>query len=85
MQYGPDPLRRGLISNGCMASKRQHGLACDDILQCKDYNGGGLMVGCGSGWPASPSDVDDLLPFLVFATLSPMFGLLVPADTCCMQ
>lgn len=35
-----------------------------------------MTAGGGSGWLESLSEVDDLLSFLLFAALSPMFGLL---------
>lgn len=46
------------------------------MMKYKDRNCGGLTPGGGSGWPGSLSGVGELLPFLLFAILSPMFGLL---------
>lgn len=81
-------LRRGLISKSWLdfsdylESNRRQVLACNDIIQCNDSNGDVLTAEGGSGWPESSSEVDDLLPFLLFAALSPMFVLIFPRTLC---
>lgn len=44
-------------------------LTFNDIMRSKDSKGGGFTAGGSSGWPKSPSKVDDMLHFC-YCTLS---------------